>query len=294
MTVLLTGASGQLGEAVQRLAAAASVPVLPMTRDRLDLARPETVGSLMRAAQPTAIVSAGAYTAVDRAEQDSRTAWAVNADAPAAMAKVARDLGIPLIHVSTDYVFDGQGDRPWQEHDPRGPLGVYGASKAAGEMAVLELCPSAVILRTSWVVSHHGHNFIKTMLKLVDRESLNIVDDQHGRPTHADLLAAVILDLLSPARSQARPAGLFHVSNDGPATTWFGLAARVFARAADHGHAVPSLNPIPTEQYPTPARRPGNSMLDLARIRATVPTAFEDWRPAVDRIVDRILEQRNA
>jgi dTDP-4-dehydrorhamnose reductase len=287
--VLLTGGSGQVGQALQALAWPADVALVAPPRAALDLADPAAVARHLDGAQYDAILSVGAYTAVDRAESEPDVARRVNAVSPGLLADYAADRDCPIIHVSTDYVFDGSGTRPWREDDPVGPLGVYGRTKEEGERLV-RAAPRHVILRTSWVVSTTGANFIRTMLRLgAERDALRIVVDQIGAPTHADDLAAALRRmLLVHCDDRSAPAGTFHGCNAGE-TSWFGLAERVFALAARHGRGVPALLPIATAAYPTLARRPANSRLDVSKIRAVFGIGFRPWQDASDEIVTKLL-----
>jgi dTDP-4-dehydrorhamnose reductase len=259
--ILVTGGSGQVGGALVRLADSATEIVAP-TRDQLDLTDPRALAAMVEAQPWTAIVNCAAYTAVDKAEGDVVRAWQVNALAPAALAAASAQASIPILHVSTDYVFDGGKTEPYVEEDPVAPLGVYGASKLGGELAVRSANPHHIILRTAWVVSATGHNFVKTMLRLgAERPQLRVVADQHGCPTSADDIARVILTMLQRiGQGESAPGGTYHFVNAG-AATWYDLAERVFARVAVHGRTAPSVEPIATADYPTPAARPANSRL---------------------------------
>ena len=284
-SVLVTGGTGQVGTALQRLADG-RVLVAP-ARAELDLADPASIKAIVASRPWAAVVNAGAYTAVDKAESDVVTAWTVNALAPAALAEATRAAGIPLLHVSTDYVFDGSKATPYEEGDPVAPVGVYGASKEGGEQAVRTANPRHIILRTAWVVSPDGANFVKTMLRLgADRPELRVVADQHGCPTTASDIARAILTILD-AEGDA-PWGTYHFVNAGEAS-WHGLAEAVFARAATHGRPQPRVDPIATTDYPTPARRPANSRLSTARIEAAFGIRPRPWRDAVDEVVDALL-----
>ncbi|MCC5863403.1 MAG: dTDP-4-dehydrorhamnose reductase, partial [Gammaproteobacteria bacterium] len=230
MKLLILGRHGQIATHLRELAPDA----LCWGRDTLDLTgTPETIEQRILEARPQAIINAAAYTAVDRAETESAQAWAINATAVVAIAQAAERLAVPLVHFSTDYVFDGRSTVPYTPDDPVCPLGIYGATKLAGELAVTSLCRSAWVLRTSWVFSEHGSNFVKTMLRLgAERATLSVVADQHGRPSHAGGLAAIALRLAEQAASGSLPAppGCYHLGA-GPATTWHAFAGEIFARA---------------------------------------------------------------
>lgn len=287
--ILLTGGTGQVGRALRESPPQGFELVAP-PRTELDLADPDALERWVAARPWAAIVNAGAWTAVDAAESSAPEAWAANARGPAALAKASAAGGIPLVHLSTDYVFDGGSDRPYREDDPVGPVSVYGASKAAGELAVAALNPRHVILRTAWVFSPWGTNFVRTMLRLGEtRETLSVVDDQQGCPTSAlDIAAAVGAVCRRLAAPRPAPSGVFHFVNGGE-TTWFGLASRVFDRAATAGRKVPVLTPIASSEWPTPVRRPANSRLDTARLTGTFGLAPRPWTEAADEVVDRLV-----
>ena len=287
--ILLTGGSGQVGTELQRLAGPDFQIVAP-GRALLDLADPEGVAAFVTSRPWAAIINAGAYTAVDQAQSDPLTAWRINALAPAALALAASRAGIPLIQVSTDYVFSGEKPSPYVEDDPVGPLGVYGASKEAGEQAVRVGATRHLILRTAWVVSANGGNFIKTMLRLGEsRDRLAVVDDQRGCPTSAADIASVLEQICRRMIAEPdAPTGTYHFVNCGEAT-WFELAGEVFARAKAKGRAVPRVDPIPTRDYPTPARRPANSRLDTTKLNRDFQITPRPWKQAIGEVVDSLL-----
>jgi dTDP-4-dehydrorhamnose reductase len=263
-------------------------------RAEADLSHPEMLQSQIEQLAPIAIINAAAHTAVDRAESERDLAWRINAEAPAAMARAAAALGAPLVHVSTDYVFDGFSSRPYVESDPVAPLNTYGVTKLGGELAVRSLAPRHWILRTSWVFSEHGTNFVKTMLRLgKDRDNLKIVDDQCGRPTYAGDLAQLIVALLSQLPNNAVEFGTYHTGGN-PAVTWRDFALAILGKA--HALAmipkVPLVQGIPTSQYPTPARRPLNSTLaPNAHLHASTGITF-DWQAGLDLVLSRIEYSR--
>lgn len=287
--ILITGGRGQLASALARLA---RVPVHLVGRPDFDFDRPETIAACFRAANPSLVVNAAAYTAVDAAEKDQDAAFRANRDGPAALARLCRDAGIPLIHVSTDYVFDGTKPSPYLETDPTGPQGVYGASKLAGEQAVLASGAQAIILRTAWVYAAEGKNFLLTMLNLgKTRDRLTVVADQHGCPTAAADLADAILAIAERIGRdgwEERFGGVFHASGTGE-TTWHGFAAAIFDEAARLGAKVPVVEPIPTSAYPTPAKRPANSRLDCDRLAAVFGLRLPPWHDSVVRTVRAVL-----
>ena len=288
--ILITGGRGQLASALARLA---PVPVHLVGRPDFDFDRPETIAACFRAANPSLVVNAAAYTAVDAAEKDEDAAFRANRDGPAALAGLCRDAGIPLIHVSTDYVFDGTKASPYLETDPTGPQGVYGASKLAGEQAVLASGARAIILRTAWVYAAEGKNFLLTMLNLgKTRDRLTVVADQHGCPTAAADLADAILAIADRIQRDGwddRFGGVFHAAGTGE-TTWHGFATAIFEAAARHGARVPVVDPIPTSAYPTPAKRPENSRLDCGHLAQVFGLRLPPWRESVVRTVKAALD----
>ena len=295
--ILLTGAQGQLGWELERRALAAGLTVDASDRDDLDITDADSVRARMAAVRPALVVNAAAYTAVDKAESDREAAFAVNRDGPANLAVACAEHGIPLIHVSTDYVFDGSRPGAYREDDPVAPLGVYGTSKFAGEEAVRAACPQHVILRTAWVYGVHGHNFVKTMLRLGrERDSLRVVDDQHGCPTFAGDLAEAVLAIAARLRAGDVPAegwGTFHCTGSGH-TSWCGFAREIFGGVAPHWDRVPEVQGIASSDYPTPARRPANSVLDCSRLEHVYGIRLRDWRPALTEMLDATLAQEDS
>lgn len=293
MKILLTGASGQLGWELRRTLAPLG-DVLTPTRQQLDLAQPETLRTTVTALAPDLIVNPAAYTAVDHAESDAALAEAVNADAPRELAQVAAQRGIPLVHFSTDYVFDGEQRTPYAESDLPHPLGVYGASKRAGELAVQAAGGSHLILRTSWVYGLRGNNFLRTMQRLArERETLSVVNDQLGAPTWSRLLAeatAVVVArwLMHPDRATA--SGVYHLSCGGR-TSWHEFAAAILEDLRRRGERVATLAAIPTTSYPTAAARPAQSLLDNALIAETFGVRLPDWETALALCLEQDLLQ---
>ncbi len=296
--VLVIGRAGQVASELARAKWPAGVEVRCFGRESFDLTNAATAATLVHAQRPALIVNAAAYTAVDRAETEPEAAYALNRDGPAHLAEAAAALSIPLIHLSTDYVFDGfkTGDSrtgAYSENDPIAPLGVYGASKAAGEQAVRERCPAHLILRTSWVYSPFGANFVRTMLRLGrERPEIGVVADQTGCPTAAADIAAAIaaiagrVDAVGPGGF-----GTFHLCGTG-ATTWHGFAAAIFEQAAALGAPVPRMKAITTADYPTPARRPVNSVLATDRIRTVWGVALRPWPEALKDCLRELLSPR--
>lgn len=269
MTILVFGETGQLAREL-----AADETVTCLSRDQADLSHPAACAAAIRQAQPQAVINAAAYTAVDKAESDEALASVINGAAPGAMAATCADMGIPFVTVSTDYVFDGSGDAPWQPGDATGPLNAYGCSKLAGEEAVRAAGGAYAILRTSWVVSAHGNNFVKTMLRLGrERDRLTIVADQIGAPTPARDIAAACLAMARQLAEDACKSGTYHLQG-APETSWADVARAVFAEA----NITCQVEDIPTTAYPTPAARPLNSRLDCASLEQTFGILQPDWR----------------
>jgi dTDP-4-dehydrorhamnose reductase len=287
--ILITGKDGQVGHALIP-ALAALGEVIGVGRGECDLADPAAVERAVRAAKPDIIVNPAAYTAVDKAESERDQAFAVNARAPGILAALAAERDIPLIHYSTDYVYDGAKSAPYVESDATNPLSVYGASKLEGENAIRAILPRHVILRTSWVFGDHGGNFLKTMLRLGrERETLNVVADQFGAPTSTDLIAWVTARIASKLARGDGPHGIYHLAAAGE-TSWHGYASFLFeaARARGFPLAVRAVNPIPATAYPTPAVRPANSRLDTARLKCDFALALSPWQDGVARTVEKL------
>jgi dTDP-4-dehydrorhamnose reductase len=280
--ILVTGASGQVGGAVAKLAAAKGIAMSAPNRAALDLTNEAHIMAAVAGQPWAAIINCAAYTAVDKAEAEPDVAQAINAVAPGIWARESARLGIPLIHVSTDYVFDGRKPEPYVEADRVNPLGVYGRTKEAGESAIRAAHPNHAIIRTAWVVSATGANFINTMLRLgAERAELRVVDDQWGCPSNADDIADA---LITVAASLGDRAGTWHFVNSGEAT-WHALAGHVFAQTKRHGLPTPLLTPIPTADYPTPAKRPANSRLDTRAIQSDFDIQPRSWQEAVDAVL---------
>lgn len=292
LRILITGPDGQVGWECRRSLQALG-EVLCVGRARCDLSDPDAIRAAIRQASPDLIVNAAAYTAVDRAESEPDLAHAVNAIAPAVLAEEAHRLGASLIHLSTDYVFDGSKPTPYVEDDPCNPLSVYGRTKLQGEQAVLSSGVPALILRTSWVYATRGHNFLRTILRLAgEREELRIVDDQRGAPTWARSIAEGIAaiaaragrDRASIAAAFASRGGVFHMTAAGQ-TSWHGFAQQLLQRVPDPGRRLRTVVPIATEEYPTPARRPINSVLDCSRLAGAWGVGLPPWEIALDLAV---------
>jgi dTDP-4-dehydrorhamnose reductase len=290
---LVTGGTGQVGLALRR-SPPPGVEIVAPGRDVLDLANlPDDLAPLL--AGIDAVISCGAYTAVDKAESEPDLAHAINAVAPGRLAEAAAKAGIPIVHVSTDYVFAADGQGPWAEDAPIAPASAYGRTKADGEAAVRASGARHAIVRTAWVVSADGANFVKTMLRLgAERDELRVVHDQQGTPTHAgDLAGALARIALAFTADPARASGTWHCANAGE-TSWFGLACRVFDHARAAGLKVPGkVWPITTREYPTPARRPADSRLDCRAIARDFGIALRDWDLAVAEIVATLAGQEH-
>jgi dTDP-4-dehydrorhamnose reductase len=293
MRIVVTGTTGQVALSLRERAAAHGVEVVLVGRPSLDFENLETIGPALRAMRPDIVVNAAAFTAVDLAESDESTAMRVNGEAAGEVAAQAGRLGAPIIHLSTDYVFDGRLDRPYREADPVAPTGAYGRSKLAGEIAVAAATENHVILRTAWVYSPFGKNFVRTMLSLgLTRAAVNVVADQIGNPSYAPDIAEGILAVagtLAKAPTDDGLRGVFHMAGHGPAV-WADLAEATFQAAAAHGRAPVHVNRIATAQYPTPARRPANSQLDCDKLDQRYGVALPDWRTSAKLCVARLLE----
>jgi dTDP-4-dehydrorhamnose reductase len=296
MKILLLGKNGQVGWELQRSLAPLG-QVLALDRHSTewcgDLGQPERLAQTVAAYQPNVIVNAAAHTAVDMAESEADLAHRINAEAPAVLAQAAARTGAWLVHYSTDYVFDGSGQRPWQEADVTGPLGVYGQTKLEGEQAIVASGCQHLIFRTSWVYAARGGNFAKTMLRLAqERERLTVIDDQWGAPTGADLIADVTAHAVALARRDASVSGLYHLVADGE-TSWHGYASHVISQAQklrpQMNWAVQEIAPVPTTAFPTPARRPLNSRLNTHKLQSHLGLNLPHWQQGVDRLLSEIL-----
>ncbi len=294
MRIAVIGRTGQLAQSLVERANAAGTSVEIVTRARpdFDLAAIGSIQAAIDAVVPDLVVNAAAYTAVDKAESDPDTALLLNGAAAGAIASACAARAIPVVQVSTDYVFDGSKPTPYVETDLTSPINVYGASKTLGEQLVAKANPRHLVLRTSWVISPFGHNFVRTMLRLAaGRDRIAVVDDQYGAPTYAPHLADAILRLaLTMASAPATDPrwGIYNVVNRGE-TTWCGLARSVFEAAAARGAHCPVVDPIATAAYPTPARRPANSRLDTSKLERTFGIALPAWQDGVTACVERLL-----
>lgn len=289
--MVVTGREGQVVlSLLERGAKHDRFEVIALGRPELDLSAPDTIEAALKEARPDVIVSAAAYTAVDQAESDEEAATVINGAAAGKIAQAAAALGVPVIHLSTDYVFDGSKTAAYVETDPVAPIGAYGRSKLGGEQAVAAATPNHAILRTAWVYSPFGKNFLKTMLKLAEtRDSLNVVDDQIGNPTSALDIADAVLKVSSNLVDSNDPAlrGTFHMTGTGEAS-WADFAIEIFARSADAGGPTAEVGRIPSSAYPTPAKRPANSRLDCSLLEARHGTRLPDWKQSTSIIVERL------
>jgi dTDP-4-dehydrorhamnose reductase len=290
--ILLTGGSGQVGRCVQSLSWANNVAIDAPDSAAFNMADGAAMQAYLRGTSYDAIINCGAYTAVDKAEGEPDLAMAINGAAPGILADYAQQHDIPLLHVSTDYVFDGAKSAPYIEDDAVGPLGIYGRSKLAGEEAVTASNARAIILRTAWVLSPHGHNFLKTMLKLgAERDSLSVVADQHGNPTSAHDIALALQSLLSAMLNDKAARGIYHFVNHGDAS-WHDLAAYIFKSVSAKTGKAPQLKAIATSAYPTPAKRPANSRLATGKIARDFGIKPRDWQIAIDEILHILLGEK--
>jgi len=298
MKILLLGKDGQVGWELQRSLAPLGQVLALNSRSQAhcgDLANLSGLAETVRAYAPDVIVNAAAYTAVDKAESDREQAFKINAEAVGVLARAAADCGALLVHFSTDYVFPGQGTQAWREVDSVGPLNTYGESKLAGEQAIQAAGCQHLIFRTCWVYAARGSNFAKTMLRLAaERDSLGVIDDQHGAPTGAELIADITAHAITATRRNPALAGLYHLAAGGE-TTWCGYARFVLEQAAAQGVALKAraeqVNPLTTDAYPTPAKRPANSRLDTNKLQKAFALTLPDWRLGVARMLTEIHEK---
>ncbi|TPN83172.1 dTDP-4-dehydrorhamnose reductase [Mesorhizobium sp. CU2] len=289
MRLAVTGREGQVATSlIEAARTRGDVEVVALGRPALDLARPETVLAALEAAKPDIVVSAAAYTAVDQAEDERDLAFAVNAVGAGKVAEAAAKLGVPVIHLSTDYVFNGAKDSAYVETDPTEPIGVYGASKLAGEQAVAAASSRHLILRTAWVYSPFGKNFVKTILRLAaDRDELSVVADQWGNPTSALDIADAVLHAAARLGHGA-PFGVYHLAGTGE-TNWSGFARHILDASRALGGPHARVRDITTAEYPTKARRPANSRLSSAKFAAVFGWTPQIWRESTETVVGRIL-----
>lgn len=294
MKVLVIGSSGQLARSLVQEASNKEMELEAVGRTEIDLERSDIVARLEAMEKPDIVINAAAYTAVDKAESEPELAHGINSDGVEQVALFCERGAIPLVHVSTDYVFDGASDRPYKEADAVRPLGVYGRSKLEGERRVARACSRHIILRTAWVYSPFGGNFVKTMLRLAQtRDQINVVADQFGNPTYAPHLAQAILSL-APLILKTDPAsqawGVYHASATGEAS-WYDFACEIFKQSASYGRTEPQVLAIATKEYPTPAKRPANSRLDCGKLDKTFGIRLPDWRLGTAECVGRLFKE---
>ncbi len=289
--VLVIGHDGQLARSLR---AVGGKDLVALGRPDVDLTQEASLKAALQQLSPALVVNAAAYTAVDAAENNAQNAYALNADGPGVLATLCARQDLPLIHISTDYVFDGRASSPYDENDETAPLGVYGQTKRAGEMAVQQAHDRAIIIRTAWVFSPWGQNFVKTMLRLAaGRDTINVVDDQFGNPTYAPHLAQAILLIAGyiTQNPNFEDWGIYHLAGTGQ-THWAGLAETAFAASRALGGPVADVVPIPASQYPTPAPRPANSRMNCNRAKQVFGVALPDWQMGVHECVGALM--RNA
>jgi dTDP-4-dehydrorhamnose reductase len=285
MRILVTGSTGQLGFEVLRAFSQSGHEIIAPVRRELDFMNPEQVADRVRRLQADWVINCAAYTQVDRAESEVEQAFVINRDSVAQLAGAVAGYGGNLLHVSTDFVFDGKQSRPYREEDVARPLGIYGRSKWEGEQAVRTALPEAIILRTAWVYGVHGHNFVKTILRVArEGKPLKVVNDQVGSPTWARDIAGAICTLV-----QNRASGTYHYTNAG-STSWHGFATAILAGATEAGFALKtdSVEAIPTSGYPTPARRPAYSVLDTGKIQSLLTAPIPHWRDSLNRMLKEL------
>jgi len=284
MKVLVVGCSGQVGTELMALVHTFDVQAIGFDHNGLDITDESAVQACVSEHEPDVLINAAAYTAVDKAEEDKDAAFAVNATAVGYLAKACAKQNIPLVHISTDYVFDGSKQGAYTEEDVVSPLGVYGESKLAGEEAVREFCDKFYIFRTSWVFSAHGNNFVKTMLRLAaKREELGVVADQLGKPTSAKGIASIVYKVLT---SDKQAWGTYHLAQP-EVISWHGFAQGVFDEAKHQGVSlkIQKLNAIATKNYPTPTSRPANSVLDCTKLEKTFDLELKPWRESLTEVI---------
>ena len=294
MKVLITGANGQLGRELIRQGGTFNLKIRSLSHQQLDITNPDQLRPILERISPSLVINAAAYTDVDKAEKESDIAYAVNKGGPDYLARFCADHGLALIHISTDYVFDGTKGRPYQENDPIAPLGVYGRSKAQGEAVIRSILKNHIIVRTSWLYGVYRNNFVKTILKLgQERTDLRVVADQFGSPTSAADLAEALLIIAEKMGAGEKFAwGTYHYCGKG-ITTWHGLAERIIELAAPHAALKNrQVKAITTAQWPTPAKRPPYSVLNCTRIKSRFGIEPEPWQQSLKHTIDRIFSER--
>jgi len=296
MKILVIGANGQLGWELCGKGTQENFDIIPLDLPDFDITNPSKVNKAVSQADVSLVINAAAYTAVDAAESEQELAFAVNRDGPAYLASFCAEVKIPLIHISTDYVFDGNKKGPYLETDTVSPLGVYGKSKAGGEAEVRRHLQAHIILRTAWLYGVHGHNFVKTILGLGrEKEVLRVVDDQYGCPTFADDMAEAIMIIAARLRDGSDiPYGTYHYCGKG-VTTWHGFAEKIIELARHHiSLEVKTIDPIKTEEYPSLTKRPGNSVLDCSLIERHFGIRSKPWQESLALMIERLLSAPDA
>jgi dTDP-4-dehydrorhamnose reductase len=295
MRILVTGKEGQVDTSLQMRGEALGLEIIRIGLPEIDLSQPETLEAVVREINPGVIISSAAYTAVDKAETEVELAQRINGDAPGILARLAAELDIPILHLSTDYVFAGDKDTPYTEMDMPAPVSVYGKTKLSGEDRIRAATGNHVILRTAWVYSPYGHNFVKTMLRLGEtRDELSIVADQHGCPTYAPDIARAVLAIAQQVVIDPDPTirGTFHLTGSGE-TTWAGFAEAIFAGAEARGCKPVRVNHIPASDYPTPAKRPANSRLNADKLDEVYGLRLAPWQDSLDVCLNELILERN-
>jgi len=293
MRILVTGKEGQVDTSLQALGDNQGLDIVRIGLPEIDLSRPEMLEAVVREIGPDVIISSAAYTAVDKAETEPGLAQKINGDAPGVLARLAAELDIPILHLSTDYVFAGDKDGPYSETDMPAPVSIYGKTKLSGEDQIRAATDNHVILRTAWVYSPYGNNFVKTMLRLGEtRDELNVVADQHGCPTYAPEIARALLAIAQQVVIDRDPTirGTFHLTGGGE-TTWAGFATAIFTGAEARGRQPVRVNPITTADYPTPAKRPANSRLNGDKLDDIYGLRLDPWQESLDACLDRLLKE---
>ncbi|MGH1487517.1 MAG: dTDP-4-dehydrorhamnose reductase [Cellvibrionaceae bacterium] len=294
MKIALFGAAGQVGTDCAEALTQAGYVVISLTRNDVDFSQPDAVAQQVKSLKPDLVINACAYTAVDNAEKEKDLADLVNHQSVAAMAGSCAGLAIPLLHISTDYVFDGTATSPYQENDSVKPLGIYGETKLAGEKAIQDRMDQYIILRTSWVFGEQGNNFVKTMLRLgADRDQLSVVEDQVGRPSYVgDIVTAIESFVTAYENDQTLPWGIYHCSSEGE-TSWYDFAKAIFEKAFALGvlEKQPALSAIPSSQYPTPAPRPAYSVLATEKLEKFMGAPLPHWSKGLDTFINNMKSQ---
>ena len=289
MKILVAGASGQVAQSLADLGNQSQQDIIAFGRPNLDITDRASITRLIDQHMPDIVINAAAYTAVDKAEDEPELARAVNAAGAENVATATADAGIPVIHISTDYVFDGSASEPYTEGDETSPLGVYGSTKLEGEMSVADVNPKHIIARTSWVYSPFGHNFLKTMLRLAkDRDEVSVVDDQLGSPSYAPDIAKALVSVASEVFAGNEAWGIYNLTNGGIGS-WADFAIEIFRASSEQGGPSANVTRIPSSAYPTPAERPKYSKLDTTRIANTFGVQMPDWTISVPKCVQRTL-----